>query len=165
MIALTANALRGEREHCVEAGMDDLVVKPATLATLAAALRRWLPDCDWPESAPVQGSELSMLAELTGGDVELGREIVGRYLRSLEEELVALAHAQADGDLERVRRYAHRIAGASRTVGAHAVAEQASRLEHAAREAQDVGELEGPAADLRAAATRPAEEIAGYTTV
>jgi len=162
VIALTANALRGERERCIEAGMDDLVVKPATLATLAAALRRWLPDCAWVTPAP---DEASPLDELTGGDADLGREIVGRYLRSLEEELVALAEAQADGDLERVRYHAHRIAGASRTVGAGAVAACASQLEHAVAEAEDMGALESLSTALRAAAARPAEEIAGYITV
>jgi signal transduction histidine kinase/CheY-like chemotaxis protein/HPt (histidine-containing phosphotransfer) domain-containing protein len=159
VIALTANALRGERERCIEAGMDDLVVKPATLTTLAATLRRWLPECAWPTSAP---DEASALDELTGGDPDLGREIIGRYLHSLEEELGALAEAQADGDLERVRYHAHRIAGASRTVGAGAVAASASRLEHAVAEAGDMGTLEPLSAALRAAAARPAEEIAGY---
>lgn len=44
IVALTARALPGERERCADAGMDDLVVKPATLATLARTLRRWLPE-------------------------------------------------------------------------------------------------------------------------
>jgi signal transduction histidine kinase/CheY-like chemotaxis protein/HPt (histidine-containing phosphotransfer) domain-containing protein len=162
VIALTANALRGERERCVEAGMDDLVVKPATMATLAAALRRWLPECAWPTSAPAEASEPSALEELTGGDIELGREIVGRYLRSLEEELVALAEAEAEGDLERVRHHAHRIAGASRTVGDGAVAASASRLEHAVAKTKDTTALEPLVAALRAAAARPSDGIAGY---
>jgi signal transduction histidine kinase/CheY-like chemotaxis protein/HPt (histidine-containing phosphotransfer) domain-containing protein len=166
VIALTANALRGERERCIEAGMDDLVVKPATLATLAAALRRWFPEEVWTGAAGVaaggelsaldSGGELSALEELTGGDAELGREIVGRYLRSLEQELADLAEAEAAGDLDRVRRHAHRIAGASRTVGAHTVAVAASRLEREARHGHDVDELGPLCAALRAAASQPA---------
>jgi two-component system sensor histidine kinase EvgS len=168
VIALTANALRGERERCIEAGMDDLVVKPATLATLAAALRRWFPAEVWPAPAPASSGDggaagaRSALEELTGGDLELGRAIVGRYLRSLEEELGALAEAEAGGDLDGVRRHAHRMAGASRTVGAHAVAVAASRLERAAREGGDVAAIEPLAAALRAAASGVEETIAGY---
>ena len=51
IVALTASALRGERERCAEAGMDDLVVKPATMALLAATLRRWLPEVTWAGAA------------------------------------------------------------------------------------------------------------------
>jgi HPt (histidine-containing phosphotransfer) domain-containing protein len=159
VVALTANALRGERERCIEAGMDDLVVKPATLATLAAALRRWLPDCVWRASGAAR--ESSTLEELTGGDVELGRAIVERYLCSLDEELVALGEAQAEGDLDRVRRHAHRIAGASRTVGARSVAATATLLEAAAGATLDIAGLEPLAEALRVAAARPADEIAG----
>jgi signal transduction histidine kinase/CheY-like chemotaxis protein/HPt (histidine-containing phosphotransfer) domain-containing protein len=163
IVALTASALRGERERCVEAGMDDLVVKPATLATLGQTLRRWLPDCAWP--APTAGGppppqpdepeiDRSALDELTGGDEQLGREIVTRYLESLGEDLDALWTALRDGDVTRLRRHAHQIAGASRTVGAHAVAAQASRLEQAAAATDDKAELARLAEGLTQIAAR-----------
>ncbi|HWF73838.1 MAG TPA: Hpt domain-containing protein, partial [Solirubrobacteraceae bacterium] len=100
------------------------------------------------------------LEELTGGDLELGREIVGRYLSSLEEELAALAEAHDAGDLDRLRRHAHRIAGASRTVGAHAVAASATRLEAGVGEGKELAELEPLAAALRAAASTVDEGMA-----
>jgi CheY-like chemotaxis protein/HPt (histidine-containing phosphotransfer) domain-containing protein len=152
IVALTANALRGERERCAASGMDDLVVKPATLETLARTLRRWLPDCAWPTAGlTIDGAALE---ELTGGDAELGREIVDRYLVSLGDDLAALERARRAGDLGGVRRHAHRIVGASRTVGAHAVATEAARLERAAGEAPDRAELARLAGALRASAAR-----------
>ncbi|HEX3874086.1 MAG TPA: ATP-binding protein [Solirubrobacteraceae bacterium] len=210
IVALTASALRGERDRCLEAGMDDLVVKPATLATLAHALRRWLPDASWPDPAAdgrpqaangagqagvgpgraangagqagvglgraANGAEQagvglgraadgrsqagdpaidrSALDELTGGDEQLGREILTRYLESLGEDLDALQDALRDGDVGRLRRHAHQIAGASRTVGAHAVAAEASRLERAARTTGDGAELERLAESLRQTVAR-----------
>jgi CheY-like chemotaxis protein/HPt (histidine-containing phosphotransfer) domain-containing protein len=163
IVALTASALRGERERCLEAGMDDLVVKPATLATLGQALRRWLPDCAWPAPPPGGPPPLrpgepeidrSALDELTGGDEQLGREILTRYLESLGEDLDALWGALRDGDVSRLRRHAHQIAGSSRTVGAHAVAAQASRLEQAAGQTGDSRELERLAEGLRQTAAR-----------
>jgi signal transduction histidine kinase/CheY-like chemotaxis protein/HPt (histidine-containing phosphotransfer) domain-containing protein len=189
IIALTANALRGERERCAEAGMDDLVVKPATLATLARTLREWLPGCAWPPDAsatPAVGAgagaagarggggapdaaraaeandaataaepeiDLSALEELTGGDPELGRDIVNRYVESLNDELDAVWRALRAGDAQAMRRHAHRIAGASRTVGAHAVAAEAARLERAADGDEDRAELERLAEALRTTAS------------
>ncbi|MEA2233503.1 MAG: two-component system, NarL family, sensor histidine kinase EvgS, partial [Solirubrobacteraceae bacterium] len=133
VVALTASALRGERERCAQAGMDDVVVKPATLATLEQTVRRWLPDAAWSEPAapvatPAIAVDRSTLDELTGGDEELNRDIVTRFLQSLGDDLEALRRALRDGDVADLRRHAHRIAGASRTVGAHAVAAQASLL-------------------------------------
>jgi signal transduction histidine kinase/CheY-like chemotaxis protein/HPt (histidine-containing phosphotransfer) domain-containing protein len=156
VVALTASALRGERERCTDAGMDDLVVKPATLATLAQTLRRWLPDVAWPAATAAREPAIdqSALDELTGGDEALNRDIVTRYLQSLSDDLDALWESLRDGDVSGLRRHAHRIAGASRTVGAHAVAEEASRLEHAAQSTDDGAELRRLAQALRASAAR-----------
>ncbi len=156
VVALTASALSGERERCAAAGMDDVVVKPATLATLAQTLRRWLPDALWPDTQPVAGPAIdqSALDELTGGDEDLGRDIVTRYLQSLGDDLEALWQALRDGDADALRRQAHRIAGASRTVGAHAVAAQAARLEDAAQSTADGSELTRLAEQLRETAAR-----------
>jgi two-component system sensor histidine kinase EvgS len=162
VVALTASALRGERERCARAGMDDLVVKPATLAMLARTLRRWLAQADWQEDeravAAVPGAAVeidrSALDELTGGDEQLNRDIVTRYLESLSNDLESLWQALRAGDVGALRRQAHQIAGASRTVGAHAVAEQAARLEAAADAQPDSGELERLATRLRETAAR-----------
>jgi signal transduction histidine kinase/CheY-like chemotaxis protein/HPt (histidine-containing phosphotransfer) domain-containing protein len=158
IVALTASALRGERERALAAGMDDLVVKPATLAVLGRAICRWLPDSSWPDPAAGDRGEpeidQSALAELTGGDEQLGREILTRYLESLGDDLDALWRALRDGDVSRLRRHAHQIAGASRTVGAHAVAAEASRLERAAQTTDDPAELERIAEGLRQSAAR-----------
>jgi signal transduction histidine kinase/DNA-binding NarL/FixJ family response regulator len=139
VIALTAHALRGERERCVEAGMDDLVVKPATLSTLSATLRRWLPAGVWP--AEVGNFDAEVLDELTGRDPALRDSILERYLRSLAEELVELEAARSHGELARVGFHAHRINGASATVGAHGVRTVASAVEHAVSEGMAGEEL------------------------
>ncbi len=106
--------------------MDDLVVKPATPATMAATLRRWLPHVVWrPRFDP------EVLDELTLGDPEMRESVVTRYLQTLRSDLDDLKAALRTGDVELARRRAHQIAGASRMVGAHAVAERAARFESA----------------------------------
>ncbi|WP_354698915.1 hypothetical protein DSM112329_04614 [Paraconexibacter sp. AEG42_29] len=138
LVALTASALRGERDRCRAAGMDDLVVKPATLATLAQTLQRWLPHLAWsrPAAGPGAGApqgglavDSEVLDELTGGDPALREQITLRYLESLTTDLAALHTALDHGDVAGVRRHAHQIAGASRMVGAHEVAADAAGIE------------------------------------
>lgn len=53
VIALTASAMAGDREKCLEAGMNDYVAKPVTLPVLAEKLKRWLPGHSSPDSSPV----------------------------------------------------------------------------------------------------------------
>ena len=120
--------------------MDDLVVKPATPATMAATLKRWLPHVAWPPDF-----DPDVLDELTLGDERMRDDVVTRYLATLKRDLDDLHSALERGDAALVRRRAHQIAGASRMVGAHAVAERAARLEQA-----DEPQFERLTAELRA---------------
>jgi HPt (histidine-containing phosphotransfer) domain-containing protein len=120
--------------------MDDLVVKPATPATMAATLKRWLPHVAWPPAFDPE-----VLDELTLGNARMRDDVVTRYLETLRADLEELRDALERGDVALVRRRAHQIAGASRMVGAHAVAERAARLEQA-----DEPQFERLTAELRA---------------
>lgn len=140
LLALTASALQGERERCRAAGMDDVVTKPTTMDILAGTLRSWLPDIPWPETAPREDSGFrvppavdgSALEEMAAGDEQLGAQILSSYADSVRDDLIGLTAALELGDRSDLRRRAHQILGASRVVGAWAVAETAERLEHAA---------------------------------
>jgi signal transduction histidine kinase/CheY-like chemotaxis protein len=156
VLALTASALQGERERCRQAGMDDLVTKPTTMPILAGTLRRWMPHVEWPEVADEQvglpalpaALDASALDEIAAGDHELAAQVVAHYARAVQHDLAALTAALEDDDRERLRDCAHQIGGASRTVGAVAVAGWADRIERSALDA-DCGELAGLAHDLR----------------
>lgn len=143
LVALTASALQGERERCRAAGMDDLVTKPTTMDVLAGTLRRWLPDVAWPEPEHAGGDaavgealppavDATALDEIAAGDEELGAQILRSYAASVRDDLLALTDALETGDRETARRRAHQILGASRVVGAWAVADTAAQLEQAA---------------------------------
>ncbi|WP_026910813.1 ATP-binding protein [Patulibacter minatonensis] len=136
IVALTASAVHGEEERCRAAGMDDLVTKPAPMAVLAGTLRRWLPHVAWSESVVTgapggTGFDLDVLRELTEGDVELEERLLRTYAESMREDLSAADRVLEDGDRTALRRVAHQVVGASRTVGARRIADAALRLQRA----------------------------------
>jgi signal transduction histidine kinase/CheY-like chemotaxis protein/HPt (histidine-containing phosphotransfer) domain-containing protein len=141
IIACTANALGGEADKCFEAGMDDYLAKPVGLAQLAAKLERWLPiDGKAHESAPrASGSDAAapldeaIVAEIAGGDHELARDLLRRFLHHNAEDARRLREAFAQGDARLVVDCAHRIKGAARTIGADPLARACESVEREAR--------------------------------
>ena len=142
IIACTANALPGEADVCIAAGMDDYLAKPVEMMALARALDKWLPlpAAGGPPSAPagVEAGpapiEPGPLAELTGGDQAMERDILLEYKTANDQDVAALSEALARKDLPGVVRAAHRIKGASRMVGAGALAAVCASIEQAGRQ-------------------------------
>ena len=145
IIACTANALQGEAEICFAAGMDDFIAKPVEMRDLLARLHRWLPlpeeaaavagsvpePADSPQGSPLQPGPL---AEISGGDKALEREILQDYGKSNVADAQLLHDAFEKRDAEGVRRIAHRMKGASRMVGAEALALLCERMEQGGHE-------------------------------
>ncbi|HWA38143.1 MAG TPA: PAS domain S-box protein [Burkholderiales bacterium] len=157
IIACTASALAGELQKCVAAGMDDIVPKPVEIEALALVMGKWLP---LPGAAPARLApakaapagegplDRASLAQVTGGDAGMEREILADFRVALEDDVAALRAALDGPDAGAVARAAHRIKGGCRAVGAKDLAEVCARIEDAGRRA-----------DLRAAvAERPAFE-------
>jgi signal transduction histidine kinase/CheY-like chemotaxis protein/HPt (histidine-containing phosphotransfer) domain-containing protein len=88
------------------------------------------PSAGGDGSAPLEAPvDAEVLAELTGGDEDLAAAILDDFVQSSAADLTALDAGVAAADADQVRRQAHRIKGASRTVGAHRMAELAEQLE------------------------------------
>ena len=169
MVALTASALHGEVDRCRQAGMDDLITKPTTIAVLAERLHRMLPGLPWADGAPAEDGlpptvpgdgdghgeilDTSVLDEITGGDAALGVALLGEFVESARADSAAVAEALESGDRDELRMQAHRVAGASLMVGAIALQRTAQRLEERAP-AADAGEEE-----LRSLAAAVAAEV------
>jgi two-component system, sensor histidine kinase and response regulator len=154
IVAMTAHALGGDREKCLEAGMNDYVSKPIQIAVLRNALNRWtangtvaeVPAAAVPH-APPQNAERVFdredLIERLMGNAALARRIVSVFLGDLPNQIAALASAVAAADPDRVRLAAHDIKGAAVNVGGVQVGETAARMEVLAkqRELDGVREL------------------------
>jgi len=144
IIALTANALRGEAERCRAAGMDDYLSKPAPLKELQRALERWLPAAG--ETHPqehklaaaaadsTQAIEPGVLAGLVGSDQEAIERILAIFRDSLPETAIEVREGCSSGDASRVRMAAHRLKSSARSIGALRLGQVCAELERASRE-------------------------------
>ncbi|MEW6441331.1 MAG: response regulator [bacterium] len=143
IIAMTACAMRGDRERCLEAGMDDYISKPVSTGVLGELLGRYLPckgsSCagEGPtvleEEAPLK---IGRIQEISGGDTAFESELLGTFLIDIEARLTTLEGAVREQRAELVYRTAHALKGTSANAGAMKMQRAAGQLEKmgAARE-------------------------------
>ncbi len=139
LIAVTADALKGEDARCYAASMDAFLAKPVSVDALARALARWIPDLAAGGAASSQPNgalfDPEALRSLFGAGGRLAG-VVQSFADSATRDVAALAAAQ---DAARLAACAHRLRGAAQIAGARLIAEQAGRAEAAAR----AGDLAG----------------------
>jgi PAS domain S-box-containing protein len=148
IIAMTAYALKGDRERCLEAGMDGYVPKPARSSQLLTAIEQVVPAVTEPSpeptgDVPAHASCLwnEALAEV-GGDMDLLARLAGLFLEAYPEELTAMRAAIGQGDACALQNAAHTLKSELSTFAARAAHDAAMRLERMALQ----GELGAAAA-------------------
>jgi CheY-like chemotaxis protein/HPt (histidine-containing phosphotransfer) domain-containing protein len=137
IIAVTADALTGDREKCLAAGMDDYIAKPVRLAELQQVIARTLTagnrhDSEVPEQSAPQPFDSATLVEQVG-DTESAALLVRKFANTLRPELQILQQALDADDLEAARAASHRIKGSARTIGCNLLAATLQQLETACR--------------------------------
>ncbi|MFC6674146.1 PAS domain-containing hybrid sensor histidine kinase/response regulator [Marinobacterium aestuariivivens] len=139
ILALTANALRGEEVRAHRAGMDAYLTKPIQLTALNAALRQWLPTVDdvrvlsLNRDAWAKAVDLSLLTDLVGDDPAMMRELLADYRLSAQQLSVTLKEALEQQDMAQVAATAHKLKSSSRSVGAVTLGDICAELENACR--------------------------------
>jgi two-component system sensor histidine kinase/response regulator len=136
IIALTANAMQGDEQRCLNAGMDAFLAKPYTLASLRAVLVRWLPAT--PQEVPaIDRKVLDSLRELDDtGSLALAREIFEAFVESAGPAMARIEAALREGDLGGLGQAAHAMKSSAANVGALALSAGHRELERCAREAR-----------------------------
>jgi PAS domain S-box-containing protein len=149
IIAMTANAMAGDREECLAAGMNDYVAKPFDEATLLAVLARWTrrdlpslpsfereadspPDQEGNGQAPPAFDSAQGLRR-AGGDAALYQHLVERFAARYRHFAETYGAAQAVEDSEERARQVHTLKGLAATLGAQSLSAAAADLEKALR--------------------------------
>lgn len=154
IIAMTAHALNGDKERCLEVGMTDYVSKPIEPQFLVKKLHQWLPlaRSDAPKGKPFmppqavnEKSDLTIfnrrefLTRLMD-DEELAMRIIAAYLEDTPHRLQLLKHFVLREDFQGVLRQAHAIKGAAANISSQSVHDIAQEIEALARK-EDLGAL------------------------
>ena len=138
VIAMTAHAMKGDRERCLASGMDDYISKPIDPHSVRTLLRRWViksseETIEAEEAAAVDGPllvfDVGQALWVTGGKIGMLRRLINIFLTNIPDRLVELREALSASDLEEIRRQAHSLKGAASSVGAKRVGKTAFDME------------------------------------
>ncbi len=154
VIALTANAMDGDRERCLAAGMDDYLSKPLAQAELVSVLAKWLPGggdertapevvarsesseraelAPAPDHNPINSRALDNIRNLQGGEAILAK-VIDLYLDDSPVILDELRDCVVRGQHDGMRKAAHKFKSSSANLGADRLAQLCKRLEEMGR--------------------------------
>jgi len=146
IIAVTANAMPGDRERCIRSGMDDYLAKPIDPDELASALTKWIGQHaalqEHVETTAVSAKRVdevfdraSLMKRLSGNEV-LAQRLITEFLGDTPSQLLILRNLLEAGDTPGARRQAHKLKGAAATLSAGALREVAFQAEQAAMAGQ-----------------------------
>ncbi|PKN85955.1 MAG: hypothetical protein CVU46_09465 [Chloroflexi bacterium HGW-Chloroflexi-8] len=152
IIAMTAHAMQGDKEKCLQAGMNDYISKPVTPKGLSEVLGKWLPSIQTeamyePVSDQKPGNvsqdleiwDIRGMLERMMGDKDLAKMIVEGFIGDMPKQIQSMKNYVENKDIVGCERQAHTIKGASANVGGRALSALASEMEILAKNGDIVG--------------------------
>ncbi len=146
IIAMTAHALKGDRERCIDVGMDDYIAKPVQPEELFRIISKWMQKIHGdqegdPELKDMQdGSVIAASKNISidvdaalrrfNNDKEFFKELAKQFVEYLPDKLESLNKAILENDSEAVELHAHSIKGSAGTMGAVALSDLAQTVEN-----------------------------------
>jgi len=131
IIALTANALRGDKEKFLKAGFDGYIAKPIKSEELDNVLNKYLTSYE-------ENNIIHKIAETMNLDAEVVAQLVELYFSNIDNDLNELVKAIKDNDYDKIRNTAHKIAGSSASMQFNYVYNKAKEIEILAKDKKDV---------------------------
>ncbi len=143
IIAMTANAMKGDREKCIRAGMDDYITKPINRQEFTNIIKRYLHNGEKQQSSPASVPKMTVSKEVEQGvpesicseytdDADLV-ELIDEFVAGLEADIASMRKVMEDGDYDGLRRLAHQMKGAGGSYGYPMLTEAAKTIEESAK--------------------------------
>ena len=136
VIAMTANALKGDREECIQAGMDDYISKPITTRVVSEVLENWCSKRFSEDEVEIEPGLLESTFKMEklscdfGDDIETIKELINLFVDSAEKNLRDLSTAVHEEEPQKIKILSHTLKGSALNIGAEDFADACGRMEH-----------------------------------